>query len=133
MVSLGPDVPPVRRAPMPLARHEGPWPTPGAKDDLCLGARLTICLELGRTIAQAFRTQTSLCRNSNRSLFAGGNSAGKKFGEAGDWGGIFGVTGRFRAAETALSRVPTAKPRNVKDYTDGARKLELRRSAWWGW
>jgi hypothetical protein len=26
---------------------------------------------------------------------------------------------------------PAAKPRNVKDYSDGARKPELRRTAWW--
>jgi hypothetical protein len=34
-----------------------------------------------------------------------GNAAGKKFDEARDPGGIFGDTGRFRATETALSRV----------------------------
>jgi hypothetical protein len=50
-----------------------------------------------RTIARAFGTQTGLCRYSNRSVFAGANSAGKKFREAGDRGGIFGGTDRFRA------------------------------------
>jgi hypothetical protein len=28
---------------------------------------------------------------------------------------------------------PAAKPRKVKGYSDGARKAELRRSAWWFW
>jgi hypothetical protein len=28
---------------------------------------------------------------------------------------------------------PAAKPRKVKDYCDGARKPELRRTAWWSW
>ena len=35
--------------------------------------------------------------------------AGKRFGESRDWGGIFGVTGRFPEAETALSRVSRGK------------------------
>jgi hypothetical protein len=59
--------------------------------------------------AQAFRTQTGLCRHSNQSLFAGGNSAGKEFGEARDWAGFFGDTRRFRGTETAPSRVPGGK------------------------
>jgi hypothetical protein len=28
---------------------------------------------------------------------------------------------------------PAAKPRKVKDYSDGASKAELRRTAWWSW
>jgi hypothetical protein len=28
---------------------------------------------------------------------------------------------------------PPAKPRKVKDYSDSARKAELRRTAWWSW
>jgi hypothetical protein len=28
---------------------------------------------------------------------------------------------------------PAAKPRKVKDYSDGARKPQLRRTAWWSW
>jgi hypothetical protein len=28
---------------------------------------------------------------------------------------------------------PAAKPRNVKDYSDGARKPHSRGTAWWGW
>jgi hypothetical protein len=39
----------------------------------------------------------------------GGNSSGKGFGEARDWGGIFGGTSRFRAAEIALSRVSSGQ------------------------
>jgi hypothetical protein len=59
--------------------------------------------------AQSFRTRTGLCRHSNPSLFASGNSAGKGFGVARDRGGIFGDTGQLRAAETALSRVSGGK------------------------
>jgi Terminase small subunit/NADH:flavin oxidoreductase / NADH oxidase family len=40
---------------------------------------------------------------------ASGSSAGKRFGEARDRGGIFGDIGRFRAIETALSRVSGGK------------------------
>ena len=57
------------------------------------------------------QTRTGLCRHSNRSLFARGNSAGKEFGEARDRGGIFGGIGRFRATETALSRVSRRQSR----------------------
>jgi hypothetical protein len=55
--------------------------------------------------AQGFRTQTGLRRHSNQPLLAGGNSAGKEFGEARDWAGVFGDTRRFRGTETAPSRV----------------------------
>jgi hypothetical protein len=44
-----------------------------------------------------------------QSLSATGNSAGKKFGEARDWAGIFGDTTGFRATETTLSGVPGGK------------------------
>jgi hypothetical protein len=57
----------------------------------------------------AFRTRTGLCQLSNQSLFARGNSAGKRFGEARDRGGIFGDTGRVWAVETALTRVSGGK------------------------
>jgi hypothetical protein len=80
--------------------------------------------------AQAFRTQTGLCRHSNQSLFAGGNSAGKEFGEARDWAGFFGDTRRFRGQRPRRPASPAAKPRKVKDYSEGARKSELRRTAW---
>jgi hypothetical protein len=63
-----------------------------------------------RTARRArIRTQTGLCRRSNRSLFASRNRAAKRFGEAGDRGGIFSDMSRFRAAETALSRVSAGK------------------------
>jgi hypothetical protein len=39
----------------------------------------------------------------DESLSPHAKSAGKKFGEARDRGGIFGDTGRFRATETALA------------------------------
>jgi hypothetical protein len=42
-------------------------------------------------------------------LSASGNSAGKRFGEARDWGGIFADAGRFRSAETAPFRVSGGK------------------------
>jgi hypothetical protein len=35
--------------------------------------------------------------------------------------------------DRAIPRLAAAKPRKVKDYSDGARKPELRRTAWWGW
>jgi hypothetical protein len=101
-------------------------------DMFCPGCGMSRAIDL-RTIAQAFRTQTGLCRYSNRSLFTGANSAGKKFGEARDRGGIFGDASRFLATETMLSRVSGGKPRNVKDYSDGARKSKLRRNAWLSW
>jgi hypothetical protein len=53
--------------------------------------------------------RTCLCRQSNRSLSARRIPAGKEFGEARDRNGIFGDTGRFRATETALSRVAGGK------------------------
>jgi hypothetical protein len=59
--------------------------------------------------AQAFKTRTGLCRHSNPSLFASGNSAGKEFGEARDGVATFGGDRRFRAAETALSGVSGGK------------------------
>jgi hypothetical protein len=57
--------------------------------------------------------RTGLCRHSNQSLSATGNSAGKKSGEARDRGGIFGGTGRFRTTETALSRVSGQQSRGM--------------------
>ena len=66
-----------------------------------------------------------------QSLSATGNSAGKKFGETRDWAGIFGDlpdSGRQRPRYLAS---PAAKPPKVKDYSDDARKPELRRTAWW--
>jgi hypothetical protein len=84
--------------------------------------------------AQAFRTRTSLCRHSNQSLSATGNSAGKKFGEATETGRAFlatlPVSGRQRPRYLAS---PAAKPPKVKDYPDDARKPEFPRTAWWGW
>jgi hypothetical protein len=55
------------------------------------------------------RTQIGLRRRSSRSLLAGRNSAGKEFGEARDWAGVFGDTRRFRVTETAPSRIPGGK------------------------
>jgi Malate/L-lactate dehydrogenase len=54
-------------------------------------------------------------RDSNRSLptfepvSVRGNSAGKRFGEARDWAGIFSDIGRFRATETVLSPLSGGK------------------------
>jgi hypothetical protein len=58
-------------------------------------------------------------------------SAGKKFGEARDGAGFFGDIDRFRATETAFSRVSAGKPRKVKVYSGDARKPGSRRTAWW--
>jgi hypothetical protein len=66
-------------------------------------------------------------------LFATGNSAGKSFGEARDWAGIFGDNGEFRVTETGLSGDSGGKVGKVKDYSDRARKPELRRTARWSW
>jgi hypothetical protein len=55
------------------------------------------------------RTQIGLRRRSSRSLLPGRNSAGKEFGEARDWAGVFGDTRRFRVTETAPSRIPRGK------------------------
>jgi hypothetical protein len=62
-----------------------------------------------RFVAHRDEMRTGLFRHSNQSLFARGNSPGKKFGEARDWTGIFADTGRFRATKTALSRVSGRK------------------------
>jgi hypothetical protein len=59
--------------------------------------------------AGGVKTRTGLCRHSNRSLFASGNSAGKRFGKARDSAGIFGDIGQFCVTETALSRVSGGK------------------------
>jgi hypothetical protein len=77
-------------------------PKPGQHDALESGSPTGYKVLEG---ALAIRTRTGLCRHSKRSLFASENSAGKRFGEARDRGGFFGDTGRFRAIETALSRV----------------------------
>jgi hypothetical protein len=77
-------------------------------DMFCPGCGTSQAIDL-RTIAQAFRTRIGLCRHSNRSLFAGANSAGKKFGEARDWAAFFGDASRFLATETVLSRVSGSK------------------------
>ena len=55
------------------------------------------------------QTRTGLCQHSNQSLSPHAKSGGKKFGEARDRGGVFRDIGRFRAAETVLSRVSGAK------------------------
>ena len=47
--------------------------------------------------------------DSTQSLFSGENFAGKKFGEARDWAGVFGDVSRFGSTETALSRTSCGK------------------------
>ena len=79
--------------------------------------------------SEAFKIRTCLCRHSNQSLFASENSVGKGFDEARDSAGIFWRHCRFRAAETTLSPSSVAKPWKVKDYSDGAGKPELRKTA----
>jgi hypothetical protein len=57
-----------------------------------------------------------LCRHSNRSLFASGNSAGKRFGEARDWGAIPATPADFGRQRPRHPASPAAKPRKVKDF-----------------
>jgi hypothetical protein len=61
-----------------------------------------------------------LCRHSNQSLSATGNSAGKGFGEVRDSAGFFGDTCRFRAVETARSSASGGKA------TEGQRPFRRR-------
>jgi hypothetical protein len=93
-------------------REEANVPFHGAFTLRDLGERLSAAVRLEvrpRTAAaslapaQAFGPRTSLCRHSNQSLSAPRIPAGKKFGDARDWAGIFGDIGRFGTTETVLS------------------------------
>ena len=55
------------------------------------------------------KTRTGLSQPSNRSLFAAPIPAGKKFGEARDWAGIFGDDCLLRLDRDSLSSVSLAK------------------------
>jgi exodeoxyribonuclease III len=71
-------------------------------------------------------SQTRLCQR--REFLPGKGLAGPETGPA------FSAT----AADSAKQRPGclasmAANPREVKDYSDGARKPSLRRTAWWGW
>jgi SOS response associated peptidase (SRAP) len=70
--------------------------------------------------------RTSLC---SRAEIPPGKSLARP-----ETGAAFFVTpsdsGRQRPRHAAS---PTAKPRKIKDYSDDARKPELRRTAWWSW
>jgi hypothetical protein len=46
-------------------------------------------------------------------------------------GGLFRHTTGVRATEPRYPTSAPAKPRKVKDYSEHARKPELRRTAWW--
>jgi hypothetical protein len=61
----------------------------------------------------------------------GGSLEDPQEGEVRDRAGIFGGNSGFRATETRLSRVSRAKAREVKDYSGGTAKPDLRRTAWW--
>jgi hypothetical protein len=84
----------------------------------------------GHARASRVRTQTGL-RTFEPVSLASGNSAEKRFGGA-ETGRAFLATpadsGRQRQREPSS---PRAKPRKVKDYSGAARKLTLRRTAWW--
>jgi hypothetical protein len=73
-----------------------------------------------------FRTQIGLCRHSNPSLFAGRNSAGKEFGEARDWAGVFGDTRRFRGTETAPPSATTQSCANPGFLASSEQSLTFR-------
>jgi hypothetical protein len=74
---------------------------------------------------KAIRTRTDLYRHSNQSLLAGENSDGKGFDEARDWAGFFRDTGRFRATETALSRVSSGKATESQRLFRASRETEI--------
>jgi hypothetical protein len=46
---------------------------------------------------------------------------------------ILATTADFGRQRPRSPASPPAKPRKVKDYSDGARKPKLRRSVWWCW
>jgi hypothetical protein len=101
-----------RIGPLAVVRDRQAEAPPGARFSV---TRTVPLLLPGNAYLTAFVTSSftmspiGIAQSSNRFLFAGGHSTGKRFGEARDWGGIFGVTGRFRAAETALSRASGGK------------------------
>jgi hypothetical protein len=69
-------------------------------------------------------------RGSNRSLFAAPIPAGKRFGEARDHAGIFGDELPIpRDRDSPLPWFPRQSP----GKSTGARKPDLRGTAWWGW
>jgi hypothetical protein len=70
-------------------------------------------------------------QRGNRSLFASPNSAGKRFGEARDRGGVLATPADSGRQRPRWPAPRAAKPRKVKDYFSGARKPDLRRTAWW--
>jgi hypothetical protein len=88
-------------APYAATGHAAAPPSPAIRHEY--GARD------GEFSDTADRVRTCLYQHSNRSLFARRNSAGKKIREARDWGRVFGDIRRFRAAETARSRVSGGK------------------------
>ena len=74
-------------------------------------------------------TRTGLCRHSNQSLFARGNSAGKRFGEARDWAAFLATSadsGRqrpsWRQSRGMLKTIPAA-PRNRNCAGPGTNRL----------
>jgi hypothetical protein len=67
------------------------------------------CDPARRAQTPPLQNRTRLCRQSNRSLSARRIPAGKRFGEVRDRAGIFGANSVFRATETGLSGVSSAK------------------------
>jgi hypothetical protein len=75
------------------------------------------------------QTRTRLYRQSNRSLSEQPIPAWKGFGEARDWTAIFADD--FARQRLGSRAFPSPKPREVKDYSRGTAKPDLRRTAWW--
>jgi hypothetical protein len=71
-------------------------------------------------------SRTSLCQH--REFLPGKRLLRPETGEA--FSATSADSGRQRPRCPASA---AAKPRNVKDYSDGRRKTALRGTAWWGW
>jgi hypothetical protein len=46
---------------------------------------------------------------------------------------LLAITANSARQRPASPAFPAAKPRKVKDYSDGARKRDSCGTAWWGW
>jgi hypothetical protein len=73
------------------------------------------------------RSRTRLWRESNQSLSARGIPAGKTVAEGRDWGGIFVDTANCARQRPRYRASAAAKPRKVKDYSDGRKKAAASR------
>jgi hypothetical protein len=81
--------------------------------------------------APSFRTRTGLCRHRTGLCPGPGSPPGKSLARPETGAPILAKTADFGRQRPRSPASPPAKPRKVKDYSDGARKPKLRRSAWW--